>query len=364
MIEVEHLSKSYSNVTPLKDVNCRVEKGDIISIIGPSGTGKSTFLRCLNYLEIPDSGTIRVFGKDLSDKGTDIARIRRKMGMVFQSFNLFYNMTIAENVMFGPINLLGKDKETAYKDAMELLRMVGMADKENNYPDELSGGQKQRAAIARTLSMKPEIILFDEPTSALDPTMVSEVLAVMKNLAGKGMTMLIVTHEMRFARDVSTRIFYMDEGVIYEEGTPEEIFENPRREKTRAFIKRQKSFTREITGRNFDFYGLDSELVEFCNNQLMGFSVRENVRALFDELFMAKILPQLPPDFHATAELDYSEVDSKAMVRLTYDGTAYNPIDALGQDEIAAKLVYSKVRDLKYTFVDGKKNQITGEVVG
>ena len=238
MISVSHLQKNFNGVSVLKDVNAEIEKGEVISIIGPSGTGKSTFLRCLNRLETPDGGRIVVDGQDVTDPKTDIPAVRRKMGMVFQNFNLFGNLTVIGNIMAAQCDLLKKTPAEAKAKAMELLARVGLAEKANALPDELSGGQKQRIAIARALAMDPDIILFDEPTSALDPTMVGEVLAVIKDLAKTGMTMLIVTHEMGFARDVSTRIFYMDEGVVYEEGTSDEIFNRPRKPKTIDFVGR------------------------------------------------------------------------------------------------------------------------------
>ena len=217
LIEVEHLRKEYPNATPLKDVNAHVDRGEVISVIGPSGTGKSTFLRCLNRLETPTSGRILVDGVDMCDPATDLDAMRRRMGMVFQGFNLFEHLLVAENIMLGPVRLLGMGRQEAYGRALELLAQVGLKDKALSYPRELSGGQKQRVAIARGLAMDPDILLFDEPTSALDPTMVSEVLSVMKGLASRGLTMLVVTHEMRFARDVSNRVFYMDRGELWEE---------------------------------------------------------------------------------------------------------------------------------------------------
>ena len=238
MISVGHLRKSFDGVTVLKDVNAEIARGEVISIIGPSGTGKSTFLRCLNRLETPDGGTIRVDGVDVTAPGTDLAAVRRKMGMVFQNFNLFGNLDVLGNVVAAQCDILGVPRSAAVRKARELLARVGLADKESALPSELSGGQKQRVAIARALAMDPEILLFDEPTSALDPTMVGEVLAVIKDLAKTGMTMLIVTHEMGFARDVSTRVFYMDVGVIYEEGAPDGLFSSPRKPKTVEFVGR------------------------------------------------------------------------------------------------------------------------------
>ena len=236
MISVTHLRKSFNGVAVLKDVNAEIERGEVISIIGPSGTGKSTFLRCLNRLETPDGGSIVVDGVDVTAPNVDLAAVRRKMGMVFQNFNLFGNHTVLGNVMAALCDLLKVPAEEAKRKALELLDRVGLADKAEALPDELSGGQKQRVAIARALAMDPEILLFDEPTSALDPTMVGEVLAVIKDLAKTGMTMLIVTHEMGFARDVSTRVFYMDEGTVYENGAPNEVFNRPQRPKTVEFV--------------------------------------------------------------------------------------------------------------------------------
>ena len=236
MISVRHLRKSFNGVAVLRDVNAEIGKGEVISIIGPSGTGKSTFLRCLNRLETPDGGSILVNGVDVTDPKADLAAVRRRMGMVFQNFNLFGNLTILGNVMAAQCDILGVSKDAARKKALELLGRVGLANKADALPDELSGGQKQRVAIARALAMDPEILLFDEPTSALDPTMVGEVLAVIKDLAKTGMTMLIVTHEMGFARDVSTRVFYMDEGVVYEDGAPNEVFDRPKKPRTVEFV--------------------------------------------------------------------------------------------------------------------------------
>ena len=236
MISVRHLRKSFNGVTVLRDVNAEIARGEIISIIGPSGTGKSTFLRCLNRLETPDGGEIVVDGVDVTAPRANLAAIRRKMGMVFQNFNLFGNLTVLGNVMAAQCDLLGIPKAEAKRKALELLGRVGLSGKEGALPDELSGGQKQRVAIARALAMGPKILLFDEPTSALDPTMVGEVLSVIKDLAKTGMTMLIVTHEMGFARDVSTRIFYMDGGTVYESGTPAELFNRPQKPRTVDFV--------------------------------------------------------------------------------------------------------------------------------
>ena len=222
ILQVQHLSKSYGQVQPLRDVNCTIRRGEVVSIIGPSGTGKSTFLRCINRIETPTSGRILINGEEMTGDAAVIRRLRRHIGMVFQSFNLFSNMNVLENIALGPVMLRKVSKPEAERTARALLDMVGLADHADYWPEVLSGGQKQRIAIARALAMEPEILLFDEPTSALDPRMVDEVLYVIRQLAAQNYTMLIVTHEMRFAEHVSSRVFYMDEGVIYEDGTPEQ----------------------------------------------------------------------------------------------------------------------------------------------
>ena len=238
MINIENLSKNFGNLKVLKNISTTINKGEIISIIGPSGSGKSTFLRCINKLEEPTEGHIYIDGMDLMDKNTDINKIRERVGMVFQHFNLFPNMTVLENLTLSPVMVKKESKEEAKKYASYLLEKVGLSDKANSYPTQLSGGQKQRIAIARALAMKPEVILFDEPTSALDPEMIKEVLDVMRDLAKEGMTMLIVTHEMGFARNVGNRILFMDNGEIIEDCSPRNFFENPTNERIKDFLNK------------------------------------------------------------------------------------------------------------------------------
>jgi ABC-type polar amino acid transport system ATPase subunit len=236
IIEVKDLKKSFGTLQVLKGINTEVQKGEVVVVIGPSGSGKSTFLRCLNLLETPTAGSIYVDGAEITDPKCDINLHRQKMGMVFQHFNLFNNMTILRNMTLAPMTLLKKSKEDAEAQALALLRRVGLEDKANAYPSQLSGGQKQRIAIVRALCMDPEVMLFDEPTSALDPEMVGEVLDVMKELAQDGMTMVVVTHEMGFAREVGSRVLFMDEGVIMEENEPHEFFANPKCERLQSFL--------------------------------------------------------------------------------------------------------------------------------
>lgn len=238
MINIKNLHKYFGDNEVLKGIDATIESGEVVVIIGPSGSGKSTFLRCLNLLETPTKGQILFKNQDLTDKQTDINQVRQKIGMVFQNFNLFPHKTVMENITLSPIEVKQVEPEVAEQQALELLTLVGLADKADSYPNSLSGGQKQRVAIARALAMEPEVMLFDEPTSALDPEMVGEVLNVMKNLAKSGMTMAIVTHEMGFAKEVADRVIFMDEGVIQEQGTPQAIFETPQNSRTQSFLSK------------------------------------------------------------------------------------------------------------------------------
>ena len=238
LIKVEGLKKYFGNNEVLKGINAEIHKGDVMVVIGASGSGKSTFLRCLNLLEEPTDGKIIFDGIDINDRNVDINLHRRKMGMVFQQFNLFPHMTVLKNMILGPVKLLKKSKEEATKEAMELLERVGLADRANDYPSQLSGGQKQRVAIVRALCMNPEVMLFDEPTSALDPEMVGEVLEVMKRLAKDGMTMVVVTHEMGFAREVGTNVVFVDKGVIVEQAPRQEFFTNPKNDRLKEFLSK------------------------------------------------------------------------------------------------------------------------------
>ncbi|MBP9605191.1 MAG: ATP-binding cassette domain-containing protein [Chromatiaceae bacterium] len=347
MIRVEHLSKHFGHLEVLKDINVEIDQGEVISIIGPSGTGKSTFLRCLNLLDQPSGGHIEIDGQDILAPGAKVPALRRRMGMVFQSFNLFPHLTALENLTIGPVRLLGKPAAEAATSGMELLRMVGLAEKAHSFPDELSGGQKQRVAIARCLSMEPKIILFDEPTSALDPTMVSEVLAVIRRLAKQGMTMAIVTHEMEFARDVSTRVFYMDEGLIYEEGPPEQIFGNPQRERTRDFIGKVRSLTWRVESADYDLYALVGKIEGFCEKHLIPHRTAHAAQLLSEELL--GILLTGPAPHAIDLVLAYSEKHRSLELRLDSAGPPGNPLETADlPDDLALAIIHNYAEDIAY----------------
>jgi polar amino acid transport system ATP-binding protein len=350
MITIRNLSKHYGDLVVLKDVNAVIQKGEVISIIGPSGTGKSTFLRCLNLLEAPTGGTILIDGIPLLDKKTDVPKIRQKMGMVFQSFNLYAHLSILDNLTIGPVKLLGKKKSEMNTKALELLKLVGLAEKANSFPDELSGGQKQRVAIARCLAMEPEIMLFDEPTSALDPTMVSEVLSVIRRLVREGMTMIIVTHEMEFARNISSRVFYMDEGVIYEEGPPEQIFEKPLREKTKAFIHRIRCCQQHISNINYDLYALQAEMELFCDKHMIPKKVSGYVLHIEEEALL------LQSDFSdIDMNLSYSEKDGSLELICESTGAPMNPLtQKLADTHIGLKLIRGRCKSVDYKYDHGR----------
>ena len=326
MITVSHLTKSYidpdgSIFQVLKDVNCEIKPGEVISIIGPSGTGKSTFLRALNLLDPPTSGSICFNGENILAKGYPVHKMRQKVGMVFQNFNLFDHMTVLENVMYAPCKIKKEPLEQARKMGLSLLRKVGLAEKADVYPSTLSGGQKQRVAIARCLAMKPEVILFDEPTSALDPTMVGEVLSVIRQLAKEGMTMLIVTHEMKFARDVSTRIFFMNEGIIYEDGPAKQVFEHPRHSATKAFVQRIRKEVFEIDSLDFDFLEMWTRIRQFCIKYDIP-EISKKIQKLC-QMMMPLLLAEDKP---LTIRVTHSELSGETTLDFMLEGLDHSPL--------------------------------------
>ena len=341
LIRISHLKKSFDTFDVLRDINLDVHRGEVISIIGPSGTGKSTFLRCLNLLEHPTSGSILIDGQDILAPDADVPLLRRHMGMVFQSFNLFNGMSVLDNITFSPMQLLGKSREEAEQKARQLLDMVGLAERSDAMPDQLSGGQKQRVAIARALAMEPEILLFDEPTSALDPTMVSEVLGVMTRLARKGMTMIVVTHEMRFARQVSSRVLFFADGVVYEDGTPDQLFDHPQRERTQKFIRQIHETTFLIESEHFDWFAMVAQMEQFCQHYNLSRPQIDSVCHVIDESLT--ILGTAPG---TRLTLAYAEQDD--MLQMTVNSPQPINPDAFNADDqnIAATILRNFSHDI------------------
>ena len=331
-VRLVHLRKSYGSLEVLRDITVDIHRGEVISIIGPSGTGKSTLLRCLNLLEQPTGGSIVVDGEDILAKGYPVNRLRQKMGMVFQSFNLFEHKTVLENVIFAPCQLRRMPEEEARREGLALLRKVGLAEKADVYPSSLSGGQKQRVAIARALAMKPDVILFDEPTSALDPTMVGEVLSVIRQLAKEGMTMLIVTHEMKFAHDVSTRIFFMYDGYIHEDGSPRQIFESPVHSATKVFIQRIRKEVFEIDGPDFDFLGMHSAVSAFCHKYGIP-EKEEKAQQLIGKMLDGAMAPYRP----ITVRITHSEQSLVTALDFMVEKMTATPLNDAHRSELSGQ---------------------------
>lgn len=361
LFKVEHLSKKYENATPLIDVNCEINEGEVITVIGPSGTGKSTLAKCLNLIDEPTSGKILYKGQNILEDDFNRNRFRQKVGMVFQSFNLFENLTVVENIMLAPCSLLNMDRQKAYGKAIQLLKSVGLADKAFSYPFELSGGQQQRIAIVRAVAMNPEVILFDEPTSALDPTMIGEVLLVINNLKKQGMTMLIVTHELNFAKEISDRVFFMSDGVIYEEGTPDQIFNNPQKEKTRQFIHKLKVFTWQFDKNSFDFYAMNNEINNYCQSHLVPKELTKKILSISEELGVEIVLPDLSKDSKASLNLEFNSTASQATFTIRYTGEKRNPID----DKSLAYIIAQNLSEpIQYYFDEiTKENVINAKII-
>lgn len=345
MIRFEHIRKEYPDATPHKDVTGVINDGDIVTIIGPSGTGKSTLLRMINGLEKPTSGKIFVDDEEITAKDYDFTKLRRKVGMIFQSFNLFNNLSVIDNLVVPQIDILKIDKNTAKKKAIEILKKMGLDKHCNKMPNQLSGGQKQRVAIARSLVMDPEIILFDEPTSALDPGMVSEVENTVKWLANSNITMVIVTHDMKFAQDVSNRIFYMDQGEIFEEGTPEQIFNHPKRARTKAFVSNQRILDIMIDGSDYDLRKIDNQLIEFCNSQRLNSKDIYCVQSVFEELVIENIFNH-KKDALVSFSLFY---DGKNVeFKTKFNGEKYDPMNK--EDSLSLTILKGLIDNYSYQY--------------
>lgn len=361
VIEVSGLKKSFGALEVLRGIDLTVEEGERIAIIGGSGCGKSVFLRCLELLEKPNAGKIFIDGQEITAQGVDIDKIRRSVGMVWQKFNLFTHMNVMENLTVAPIKLLGMTKDDAREKAMNLLAQVGLTSKAEVYPEFLSGGQQQRIAICRSLMMNPKVILFDEPTSALDPTMVGEVLAVIRMLAKQNLTMIIVTHEMNFAREVATRILFFADGEIYEQGTPAEIFDAPKRPKTVAFIHKQKYFNYEIAERNFDLMEMQGGIQTFAEKYGLSARRTNRIQLSCEELIYEMFDNACADEIKIEIDVTYSEVDNSVEVEFTCAGKSYNPLekdfDELDEEHLGATILKSLAKNYSHEY-DGGTNRI------
>lgn len=356
MIRVRGLAKRFGRLEVLKNIDAHIRKGERIAVIGPSGSGKSVFLRSIAMLEKPDRGSVFINGADITGKEVDLNRVREKMGMVYQGFHLFSHLNVLDNITLAPRWIKKLSVSESEGKAKELLSMVGLADKALNYPHQLSGGQQQRIAIARCLAMEPDIMLFDEPTSALDPVMTGEVLAIIRKLAKIGLTMLIVTHEMEFAREVADRVFYLDEGVIYEEGTPEAVFDHPQREKTRAFMSRLKTFHYEIRSAAFDMVSMNARIEIFCRKYAVAHRKIYHIQLVLEELIM-EVLKQCfsgsQPDIDFTIE--FAEECGEISISLNYRAVEFNPLSRAADDPdgLGMVLVRNSSRQQEYYFENG-----------
>ena len=358
VIKIEHLRKEYPEVTPLKDINAEIYKGDVVALIGPSGTGKSTLLRCINGLETPTSGQINVLGQEICEHScrkseAALSVLRQRAGMVFQSFNLFDNLTVFENVCAAPVDLKRVPREEAAKRAMELLRKVGLSAKADSYPSELSGGQKQRVAIARAMAMDPDILLLDEPTSALDPRMVQEVQFLIERLARTGITMIIVTHEMEFAKQISSRVFYMDDGIIYEEGSPEQIFEHPVREKTKSFVERFRKFEIDIVPDDMDMDDILIRLEYFVRNNRLGSAFLTKLHSFMEEAIVINLLEKRKDIEKIEVLLDASQENGSVEAHIRYGGQPYDP---MSEAEDASRKIAVHSAEYSYSYASDENH--------
>ncbi len=370
MIEVQGLTKSFNGIAVLKDLNLAVEEGEHIAIIGGSGCGKSLFLRSLELLEQPDSGRIYIAGQEITAPGADIDQIRRTMGMVYQKFHLFSHLNVLENLCLAPVELLQLPLDKAREKAQELLGQVGLSHKADAYPKELSGGQQQRIAICRSLMMEPKILLFDEPTSALDPTMVGEVLAVIRMLVNRNLTMLIVTHEMGFAREVSNRVLYFADGGIYEQGTPEEIFDHPKREKTIAFIHKHTHFDYAITSKHeFDLMEMQGGIWSFAEkyglNKKRTHAMQYCCEEMVYEFFQGSYADEDAVDIQLG--ITYAQTSQLIEIRIHSGGRPYHPFQAEEEDgadamdHIGVTMVRKMTRKFHYTY-ENERNLVVLEL--
>lgn len=361
MIRLAGVSKRFGRVDVLKQVDAHVAKGECVALIGQSGSGKSMLLRSIAMLERPDTGSIYIDGTDITAKGVNLNRVRESMGMVYQGFNLFSHLNVLDNITLAPRWIRRLGRADAEARAMELLSMVGMADKARSFPHQLSGGQQQRTAIARCLAMEPQIMLLDEPTSALDPAMTSEVLSIIRKLTRMGLTMLIVTHEMAFAQDVADRVFFIAEGTIYEQGSPQQIFENPGRDKTRAFITRLKTFTHEIRSLDFDAVSMNAQIELFCKKYSIEQQRIYRVQLVLEELLgviFTQCYQHEAPDMEFM--MGYAQEQDDITLDLVFKAAEFNPFAPQREDsdDLGMLLVRNYAKQCGHAFSQGS-NRVT-----
>lgn len=361
MINIKGLTKRFGDLVVLDNIDVQIKKGECISVIGPSGTGKSVFFRTIALLEKPDNGSIIINGLEITGKKTDIDKVRGKMGMVYQEFHLFSHLNILNNITLALRWVKKLKKYDAEKKATELLSLVGLVEKASCYPHQLSGGQQQRIAIARCLAMEPDIMLFDEPTSALDPTMTCEVLSIIRKLTQRGLTILIATHEMNFAKEVSDRVLYMDEACIYEEGTPEEIFDNPKREKTKIFIRAQNIFSYKIYSKYFDIIEMNAKVEIFCQKFNLLNRQIYHVRLILEELILEifdKCYSNTPPDI--VYNIDLSDKKEEITLNFLYKADEYNPFAKQESEtnNLGIVLVRNISKQYDHSYSDGQNKLI------
>lgn len=361
MIRLAGVSKRFGRVDVLKHVDAHVAKGECVALIGQSGGGKSMLLRSIAMLERPDAGAVYINGTDITAKGVNLNRVRESMGMVYQGFNLFSHLNVLDNITLAPRWIKRKGKADAEARAMELLSMVGMTDKAHSFPHQLSGGQQQRTAIARCLAMDPQIMLLDEPTSALDPAMTSEVLSIIRKLTNMGLTMLIATHEMTFAQDVADRVFFIAESTVYEQGSPKQIFENPAKEKTRAFIARLKTFTHEIRSLDFDAIAMNAQIEVFCKKHSIEQQRIYRVQLVLEELvqlIFRQCYQHAPPDIELA--MAYAREQDEISLNIVFNAAEFNPFASQGEadDDMGMLLVRNYAQQCGHAFSRGS-NRVT-----
>lgn len=347
MIEFRNIVKKYNNVTSLININCNISNGEVISLIGPAGAGKSTFIRLINLLERPTSGEIYIDNKNILSRDYDVINLRKRVGIVFSKFNLFNHLSVIENIMKAQVDILNKTKEEAYKESMRLLDLVSLVDKKYESVDKLKSGEKQRVALVRALAMNPDILLLDEPTSALDPTMVPDIEAIISDLKKSGKTIIVATRNMTFAKNISTRVFYIDENTIYEEGTPDEIFLTPSKPKTKQFINSLKILTFDIDSPTCDFWLLGAEIDKYCIKNHISSKGSSRLKLAFEELVIEIIMSKLKnitPKIHIAIE--YSNINETLKMKVKYNGEKFDPKDT--ENILSYNVLRTTVNEIEY----------------